>query len=115
MYTHENYQWGLVAYVLGFLLILPLVFSITRVLIPWAIPRNLVRLAFAAVLLTPVRAYTDMYFLAPAWMVAFFEYFKPTSVEGPARAVTPIVICFAALLVAYLGWIFLRHFLHRGK
>lgn len=109
MYTHENYTWGLVAYGIGFVLALPLWFKFTRWAIPWAFPRTLARILFAVLLLTPVRAYTDMDFLAPAWLVAMFEFFKPTSVDGPARALTPLVIALmAAFVLALIG-----HFLPR--
>ena len=111
MYTHENYLWGLVAYALGFLCILPALIIATRWAIPWSIPRNVVRLFFAALLLTPARAYTDMYYLAPAWMVAAFEFVRPSSVEGPARAITAIVVSFAVLLLIYATWLLASRFL----
>jgi len=104
MYTHENYLWGLVVYAAGFLLILPMLLTVTRAVIPWRIPRGIIRLFFVALLLTPVQAYNGMYFLAPAWMVAVFEFVRPTSVEGPARALTPMVVVFVALIAAYCAW-----------
>ncbi len=104
MYTDENYLWGLVAYGLGFLLILPMLLWATRFVIPWRGVRTVVRLFLVALLITPVRAYTDMHYLAPAWLVAGFEFFQPTSPEGPARSVAPIVIVFAALLLVALIW-----------
>lgn len=112
MYSHENYIWGLVAYGVGFICILPMVLIVTRKLIPWTVPRNLIRLFFVALLLTPVKAYTDMYYLAPAWMVAAFEFVRPTSVEGPARAVSVIVLSFGALVLAYLLWLIVRHIVY---
>lgn len=107
MYTHENYTWGLVAYGIGFALALPLWFKLTRLAFPWPFPRTLARLLFAVLLLTPVRAYTDMDFLAPAWLVAFFEFFKPTSVDGPARALTPLTVALAVAFALALAWRFL--------
>lgn len=103
MYTMENYVWGLVAYVLGCLLILPLTWKLSRVLIPWLPPRIIVRLFAAAFLLTPVRAYEDMDFLAPAWVIAGFEMVQPTTVEGPFRAIMPILAVFLALVVLYVA------------
>lgn len=115
MYSHENYLWGLVAYGLGFLLLLPLMLRFTRFVIPWKSLRTVVLLLFLAVLLTPVKAYNDMYFLAPAWMVALFEFVRPSSVEGSARAVTPIVVVFAGLLLAALAWVLLRRYVFHGQ
>jgi len=115
MYSQENYIWGLVAYGMGFLMILPALLWVTRVTVPWQIPRALVRLFFVALLLTPVKAYNDMHFLAPAWVVAAFEFMKPSSVEGPARALTPMVVVFAGLVVACCLWYFLRHYWQRKR
>jgi len=115
MYTHENYIWGLVAYGVGFLLMLPFFLLIARALIPWRIPRDLVGLLIAAVLLTPARAYTDMYFLAPAWIVAAFELAQPTSIEGPARALTPMAVVFAVLVAVYIVGRALWQYFLRGR
>ena len=108
MYTMENYVWGLVAYGLGCLLILPLTWKLTRVLIPWSPPRVIVRLFAAAFLLTPVNAYEDMDFLAPAWVVAGFEMVRPTTVEGPFRAIMPMLAVFVAALVLYGVYLLVR-------
>lgn len=108
MYTDENYLWGLVAYGLGFLLILPMLLWATRFVIPWRGVRTVVRLFFVALLITPVRAYTDMHYLAPAWLVAGFEFFQPTSPEGPARSIVPILVVFAGLLLVALVWHLVR-------
>jgi len=115
MYSHENYIWGLVAYAVGFLFMLPLLLFMARALIPWRILRHVLGLFFAALLLTPVKAYTDMYFLAPAWIVAAFELARPTSIEGPARALTPMVVVFVGLLAAYMAWCVLRGYVRRRR
>lgn len=115
MYSQENYYWGLVCYGLGVAFMLPLLWWLTRLVMPWRPLRTLIRLFCLVVLLTPVRAYTDMSFLAPAWMVAVFESLKPTSIEGPARAVTPMVTLFGALLLLSIGYYSLRYYLALQK
>lgn len=111
MYTAENYLWGLVAYALGCLLILPGFWKATRLLIPWAPPRAIVRLLLAAVILTPIKAYEDMMFIAPAWVVATFEVFRPTTVEGPFRALMPILAVFFGLVLLYILFVLGRFFI----
>lgn len=104
MYTDENYFWGLVAYGLGFLLMLPLGWKITGFLLPWGLPQMVVRLFLFAFFLTPVRAYPEIDYLAPAWVVAAFEVFQPTTDLGPLRAAVPIIVVFFVLLLGYFGW-----------
>ncbi|MAT51591.1 MAG: hypothetical protein CMK32_10455 [Porticoccaceae bacterium] len=111
MYTDENYLWGMVAYGLGCLLLLPPAWIISRRIIPWRIPRNSLRILLLAVLFTPVRAYTDMHFLAPAWVVMAFEFVQPTTPEGPVRALMPLLSVFLGLLVVYLLFTLLRRLL----
>lgn len=115
MYTMENYVWGLVAYGLGCLLMLPLTWKLTRLLIPWGPPRAIVRLFAAALLLTPVKAYEDLHFLAPAWVVAGFELVQPTTVEGPFRAIMPMLVVFFAAVLLYLGFVLARFWIRRGQ
>lgn len=101
MYTYENYIWGLVAYGLGCLLVLPLTWKLTRLAISWSPPRMILRLLLAAFFLTPIKAYQDMDYLAPAWVVAAFEMVRPTTVEGPFRAIMPMLAVFLALVGLY--------------
>ena len=115
MYTDENYLWGLVAYGIGFLCLVPLLYKVSTKLLPWRFLRYLFWLLVIAVLLTPVRAYTDMDFLAPAWIVALFEFVRPTSQEGPARAITPIVIAIGGLLLLLLSSYLVAVFFRRRK
>lgn len=115
MYTNENYLWGLVAYGVGFLLMMPLLYKLSRAVLPWRFLRQLFWVLVIAALLTPVRAYTDMAFLAPAWMVALFEFIRPMSQEGPARAVTPIVMAGGGLLLLMLFLYFLAAFIRQKK
>ncbi len=115
MYTMENYVWGLVAYGLGCLLVLPLCWKLTRALIPWTPPRVITRLFIAVFLLTPVRAYEDTQFFAPAWVVAGFEAVRPTTVEGPFRAIMPMLAVFVAVVALYGAWLLARWGLKTGR
>jgi hypothetical protein len=103
MYSIENYIWGLVAYLLGFLMMLPLGWKLTG-FIPWSWPRRVLRTFLFALFLTPVKAYPDVGFLAPAWVVAAFELFQPSSELGALRALVPILVVFVVLLAALVAW-----------
>lgn len=111
MYTQENYYWGLVAYGLGVLLLLPMTWWLSRVLLPWRIARDLFRLVALALMLTPVRAYEDVNYLAPAWVVAAFEFLRPTTDMGPARALAPLAMALIAVCGLYLLWVLARRLL----
>ncbi len=101
MYSMENYFWGSLGYILGVLMVLPLVWRCTRAL-PWHPLRAGIRVLVLAVLLTPARPYPDKIFLAPAWAVAVFEVIQPTTVEGPLKGVLPITTYFLGLLALEL-------------
>lgn len=108
MYTMENYYWGLVAYVLGVLMITPLLWWLTR-FIPWRPIKAFFRLLVLSVLLTPMYAYQGMDYLAPAWAVGVFELFKPQTEEGIWHGLLPIAVCFAILYCLDLGqWLVFR-------
>lgn len=101
MYTMENYYWGGVAYLFGVLLLVPILWSVTRFL-PWSPVRAFFRLLVLAVLLTPIYPYSDKPYLAPAWAAAAFEYVNPVTEEGAMRGLLPIGFCFAVSYVLYL-------------
>lgn len=108
MYTLENYQWGLVAYYIGALLIMVPVWRVTRVL-PWFPVRWFFRVVFVAILLTPMIVYRDMDFLAPAWGVAVFEMIYPQTGEGWQRGVWPMVVVGCLLYALVLAiWLVIR-------
>lgn len=115
MYTQENYLWGLVAYGLAVLLLMPMFWWLSRAVLPWRTARELVRLLVLVLLLTPVRAYEDMSFLAPAWVVAFFEFLQPTTEMGPARALAPLAIALIAVSALYLIGAIARRLLAGGQ
>ncbi len=102
MYTMENYVWGLVAYVLGVLLITPLLWWITRFL-PWHPLRAFFRILVLAILLTPMIADLGQDFLAPAWMVGVFQVIIPQEGRDPGDALVPIAVCFVLVYVLDLA------------
>lgn len=113
MYTVENYVWGLVAYSLGCLLIAPLLWRFSRVVLRWMPLRILFALFMAAFFLTPIKAYEDMDFIAPAWVVAGFEMVQPTTVEGPFRALMPMMAVFLGLVLLTIVFVVARRFVRR--
>jgi len=102
MYTTENYVWGLLVYLLGFLILLPIGWHFTGK-IPWSTVRHLTRLVCIVLAVTPAKAYTDMYFLAPAWIVIAFELLSPTTEAGAARPLVPLLLVLGAALAAYFA------------
>jgi len=113
MYTVENYYWGLAAYTLGCLLIAPLLWKFSRVVLRWMPLRIVFGLLLAVFFLMPIKAYEDMSFIAPAWVVAGFEMVRPTTVEGPFRALMPMMAAFLALVLLYILIVVARRFIRR--
>ena len=108
MYTMENYYWGLVAYILGVLMVTPLLWWATRK-IHWHPVQAFFRVFVLVFLLTPVYAYNDMSYLAPAWVVGIFEIIKPQSEEGMWRGLLPIGLSFVVIYVVETAtWLFFR-------
>ncbi|MFZ5654570.1 MAG: hypothetical protein ACOY42_09290 [Pseudomonadota bacterium] len=108
MYTDENYFWGLVGYYLGVLLLLVPAWRLTRPL-PGFPLRALVRCALVALLGTPMLAYPDMHYLAPAWGVMLFDAIDPEPHDGLLRGVLPLAAVFGLLYaVTLLAWVPLR-------
>lgn len=105
MYTDENYLWGLVAYYLGVSLLLIPTWRLTRVLSGFPL-RALVRCAAVALLGTPMLAYPDMHYLAPAWGVMLFDAIGPTQGDGLLRGVLPLLAVFGLLyVISLLFWL----------
>lgn len=108
MYSTENYLWGGVAYLLGVLMLTPLLWWLTRA-IAWHPVRAFFRILVLAFFLTPAFPYQDMTYLAPAWAVAMFEWVKPQSAEGVWRGLLPIGFSFAiAYALDLCVWSLLR-------
>lgn len=109
MYTDENYLWGLVGYYLGVLLLLLPTWWLTRRL-PGFPLRALARCAAVALLATPMLAYPDLNYLAPAWGVMLFDAIGPTHSDGLLRGVLPLLAVFGLLyVVTLLVWLPLRN------
>ena len=105
----ENYYWGLVAYILGVLMVTPLLWWATKK-IPWHPVQAFFRVFVLVFLLTPVYAYNDMSYLAPAWVVGVFEIIRPQSEEGILRGLIPIGLSFIVIYaVETAAWLFLRN------
>jgi hypothetical protein len=108
VYTDENYLWGLVGYYLGVLLLLVPTWWLTRPL-PGFPLRALVRCAAVALLATPMLAYPDLKYLAPAWGVMLFDALSPAHSDGLLRGVVPLLAVFGLLYVlTLLAWLPLR-------
>ncbi len=109
MYTTENYFWGAVAYVIGLLLITPLLWRATR-FIPWHPVKSFFRIAVIVGLATPAFPYQDLDYLAPAWLVSVFEVIKPQTSDGIWRGLKPIIFCFVVVYIVELClWRLLRN------
>lgn len=102
MYTMENYIWGLVAYVLGVLLITPLLWRITRSL-PWHPVKAFIRILVLVILLTPMIVDRQQNFLAPAWVVGVFELIQPQDGRNPEDVLTPIILSFVLIYLLDLA------------
>ena len=112
MYSLENHIWGLTAYFLGVVMVLPLLWWLTRS-ISWHPVKAFFRLLVLVILLTPVFAYESTSYLAPAWVVAVFELIKPQSEDGIWRGLLPIVVCFVVTYILETSlWLIFRK---RGK
>ncbi|MGV6807218.1 MAG: hypothetical protein ACWA5K_04885 [bacterium] len=102
MYTDENYFWGMVTYYVGVALVMAFLVRYRR-LVPIRHLRNVLLLAIAVILMTPVAAYSDVEYLAPAWFVMAFGMLASAQ-EEVVRAQVPL-IAFGAL--AFFGYILL--------
>ncbi len=98
MYTMENYYWGLVAYAIGVLMVMPVLWWATR-FIAWHPVKAFFRILVLVFLLTPMYAYPDMHYLAPAWVVGVFELVKPQTDQGVWRGLLPIGVCFVVIYI----------------
>jgi hypothetical protein len=115
MYSEENYFWGVVAYVLGVLLVCPAMIKVTGFIMPWRPLRDILRVFFITLLFTPVLAYNDSSFMAPAWTVALFEIVRPTSPEGPAAPLALLASVFAGLSLLTIGFHVYKFFWRRRQ
>ena len=106
MYTEDNYLWGMVGYYLGAFIVLWYVhYLLAKIAIRHV--RNGLLIVAATLLLTPVQAYPDpqLYQLAPAFLVYFFEGAVYAVADDPNRGLIPMVFVFILLSAAYLAWL----------
>jgi membrane-bound ClpP family serine protease len=100
LYTQENYLWGMVGYYIGCLLVLLYLWRF-RKLIPGRYFRGLFLLLVASILLVPITAYPDGYYLAPAWFVSLFEGFTEATEQGYLRGALPIAMVYLGSVMLY--------------
>lgn len=101
MYSMENYQWGLLGYLIGVVLVLWYLIRLIK-RIPFRGIRHTLIILFTVFLLTPMLAYPDQYFVAPAFVVMFFEGVLGTGEGDWQRGFTPILFMTATTLTLYL-------------
>ena len=99
MYSAENYFWGWVVYATGVSLMLLVVWYWMRNLGVAAI-RHIVLLLLAVIFLTPVSAYPDNPFLAPAFFVSLFEGLFVED-GGYQRGFAPLLAVACGVLLLY--------------
>ena len=106
MYTESNYFWGLVAYYVGALVVLWYAYWLLSKL-AYRHVRNVLLLMCAALLLTPVQAYSDpnLHQLAPAFLVYLFEGLIIGTDQDATRSLVPMLFVFLLLLAGYGGWL----------
>ena len=108
MYSMENYIWGLVAYLLGVLMLTPLIWWVSRA-IPWHPVKAFIRIFVLVLLLTPAYPFDDALYLAPAWAISLFELIKPQTEQGMLRGLLPMAWFFVVIYVVDLClWLVLR-------
>ena len=95
--TTNAYMMGWLAYVLGSLGVLVVLWYLTRPLMSWL--KTLLWGLATAVLLTPWPVAANQEEWAPAWVVSLFDGLFAGNDSGPWRAVAPLV---AVLLVAFI-------------
>lgn len=100
MYSAESYFWGWTAYTAGVLCLLVLFWLLIRKINSKWIKHNLIIL-FLAVFFTPVTAYPDNPFLAPAFFVSLYEgILLSDRGMGFQRGLAPILaVSFIAIIV----------------
>jgi len=110
MYSTENYIWGWIAYSAGVLCLLSLFWLLIRKLtISWL--RHLLLLFFMVLFFTPVTAYPDNPYWAPAFFVSLYEGIMLNGQDmGFQRGLAPILAigCLSSITYLLLRPIFAR-------
>ena len=112
MYSAESYFWGWAAYSLGVLCLLSLFWLLIRKISSSWIRHSLL-IFFLAVFFTPVTAYPDNPFLAPAFFVSLYEGVLLSHRDmGFQRGLAPIL---AVSFIAIIVYSFVSPILRRRK
>ena len=101
MYAAEDYFWGWVVYTSGAVCLLFTTWYLLRSLRFSSIKHVFLILA-SVFLLTPVTAYTDDSYLAPAFFVSLYEGLVANPVIGFQRGAAPIVALMTVSLLLYM-------------
>jgi hypothetical protein len=100
MYNAENYFWGWIAYTSGVMCLVWVAWYLLRN-IRFATFRQLLLLVVAIFFLTPVTAYTDNAYLAPAFFVSLYEGLIANGDVGFQRGAAPILAFTVFGLIVY--------------
>ena len=111
MYNAENYLWGWIAYTSGVMCLLWVAWCLMRN-IRFTTFRQLLLLVAATFFLTPVTAYTDNPYLAPAFFVSLYEGLIANGDVGFQRGAAPIL---AFTVFGLIGYGLIRLLLWRYK
>lgn len=102
MYTQEEYFYGWLFYLLGVFIMMSCGVWLTRGLrITWL--RQVIRVGFLALFITPWYADPELSYLAPAWIIAGFE----GVIDGASafwRAGTPMLSGIGIALLGVIVW-----------
>ena len=101
MFSASEYFFGWLSYLIASVGLLVVWWRITS-FIKFEIPRDIVRLVAAALLLIPFPVSDDSGMMAPAFMMSLLEAMFVRE-EGFSRAGVPVLIFTAIAIVVYLG------------
>ena len=112
MYSADSYLWGWVAYSTGVLCLLGIFWMIIKkIASQWV--RHLLLILFFVTFFTPVTAYPDNPYLAPAFFVSLYEGILLSNQEmGFQRGLAPIL---AVGFIAIILYTFISPILRRKK
>jgi len=111
MYNTENYLWGWIVYTSGVMCLLWVAWYLLRN-IRFTSLRQILLMVAAIFFLTPVTAYTDNAYLAPAFFVSLYEGLISNGDPGFQRGTAPIL---AFTLFGLIGYGLIRLVLWRFK
>lgn len=113
MYTHDEYLYGWVFYLLGVLVVMGCGWLLTA-RIKWLVIRHMLRVVVGVTLLVPWFAAPELGYLAPAWLIAVFEGLFEH--DGSFwRAGTPLITAMVSVSFLYLSLFGLWQLLRREQ